>query len=1265
MPDVNSIVEGLEGLEYPSNFGNNMGGLDFPDSLAADYMGGLNCLIFSGKDSFGGFVDSASFPSEVSGNFGPACPIYGMTGYIYMPASTAQQNTDPSSAGTDYALGWGRMDWRDYIQKVNYNVGAPNLRSYFQLPRQDVNPLYDPYVITGTGFRKFDQSITSLLKINILDLISEGPIEGFVTGDYIYNLSGKKAGDIGYTSAKFSPYTNNTGTAAGKGALSFFKATPETRSIFWNNTPIATMKGFMNFQYANYKYTNGEPNNHTISRPYMNLYQDRFHWDGNKVDVNKYPIQSASTKLINEALYGGNFFQSENSGYATPRRYYIYDTDIQAVKILFKINALYFQNLTGSRVGEMDRNQVKVQLRLYRLFSDRTESLATIETATADNPYLYTTDNIQFYGKVTAPMVSHYTFWFRQYKDNAFPIRVLPNQIGWVLDITKLTAENISAYTASSIEVASLSYIYGDRFTFPNAALVHSTFDARYFSSIPERSYYVRLLKVKIPENYDPILKTYNGPWNGKFKLAWTDNPTWCYYDMITNNRFGLGKYVDPSLVDKWTLYEASQYCDQLVPDGKGGLEPRFTCNLYINTRTEAYKIINDMASIFSALPYYMAGQIFISQDRPKEPIYLFNNSNVINGNFTYSDSAKRTRRSVAMVRYNDENNNYKPAYEYVEDKTSMMRYGIREVEIAAFGGTRGSQARRLGKWFLASENLETETVNFETSIEGSLLRPGDVIQIYDQNRRNKIYAGRTIELNTGSATLDIEYNEYNKYILTGVNQSFIFSTLTPTYNLNLGTALGNELTTGYGLKSDGITGLNSKLFRKNQIQNLKINNTKNYITNGTGYFEKNIRILFDKDTINTTSKFTPVLTKGNVISSGNGFVKTLDNPSWDDTQVYSEEGYYDKVFAKVIPVNNYGGYNMFGLNSDPATSTSHLDLDYAWYFIADGTLQIRLNGSVLSGITWTNYNKNETYTIDYDGQYVNFLSGTNNIYKEARSVGNRLYFDSSLYNKNAGFTDVKFGTYGLDNKEYNLPKNAIWSIDVSTTGDYGGYTSGIQNRYPTKYVPGNLLYDGWYLESYLDKLQSYRVINIQEKEKNGYNITCLEYNPLKYVDIDTGVALITVPEKNPIPETPDLGLQILYRDELGNKTGSNSLYYNSYQTKGLNSVAYLITGKSGPRGSGIVSNYKVYVSSGLQSFSSSSLPPAKDLFSIYNNLPTNTYTATTIPPYFTPTVSGDYTVTLIAENNSNEFSDTATKQIQLSQQTIPAVVVASGVNVL
>lgn len=1258
MPDPNRITEGLAHLDYPSNFGNNFGGYEFPDSLAADYMGGINSLFFSGKDAQGQPLDNLNYPSEVSGNWGPNSPLYGLSGFIYMPVN------NPPSPATPYYSGWGRLYWNNYNVEIGYRPGCPNLRSYFQLPRQDKNPV--EATMTGTGFRSEDKSITSIMKLNILDLISEGPIEGLVTGDYVYNLSGKKPGDIGYTSYAFAPYTNFTGDAASQSAASFWKASPETRSIFWNDTPIATQRGFLNFQYAQYKFTNGQPNIHTISSPNVYLYEDRYHWDGDKVDINKYPILSSYTKLINEQLYGGNYYLSEISGYATPRRYYIYDTDIQAIKVHLKINALYIQNLTGTRVGEFDRADVRIEYRLYRLFNDRSEALAISEGASVDNPYIYTADTVSYKGKIQTPTLVSYTIWLRSYKDNGYPFRVLPNQIGWVVDIAKTSAEPAGLYTQNSVEVSDLSLVYMDRFAYPNAAMVYSSFDARYFANVPDRSYHVRLLKIKIPENYDPIGKTYSGIWNGKFKLAWSDNPAWCFYDMVTNNRFGLGKYLDPNLVDKWSLYEAAKYCDQLVPDGNGGLEPRFTCNLYIANKAEAYKVLNDMASVFNALPYYMAGQIFITQDRPKDPIYIFNNSNVINGEFVYSDSSRRNRRSVAIVRYNDENNNYKPALEYVEDKNAMLKYGIREVEVAAFGGTRKSQARRLGRWFLASENLETETVNFDTAIDGSLLRPGDVVKIYDQNRRNKIYAGRTLELTTGSATLDIQYNNVNSYILTGVNKSFIFSTLTPSYNLYPGTNLGNEYLTGYNVSSDGISGLNSKMYRKTQIQNIYINNTNTYVTSGTGNYSNYVRLIFDKNILNNTNGFSSNFDSNYASTSGEGFVKTFSSMSWDDTQIHSNEGYLTNVFAKAQPAKHYNHYTMFGLNTDP-NSISWTTLDYAWYFVSGGGLQIRMNGgAALSGITWTNYNQNSTYEVNYDGTHVNFLSGNQNIYRVLRNKGERLYFDAVLYNKDAGLSLTKFGTYGLDNDDFNLIKNTIWAIDVSTSGDYGGSTSGIYNRYPTEYVPGNILYDGWYLESYLDQTKSYRVVNIAEKENNTYNISCLEYSPEKYYDIDTGVALVSVLEKNPTPDAPRLGLQILYRDQLGNLTGSAGTPYNSYQTKGLNSIQYLITGAAGPNGSGIVNTYKVYVSSGLKSFSSDRIPPDSDLLAVYPTIPENRYIwNTNFPPYFTPVRTGDYYVAVYAENNSRELSIPGTGQLNLSQQTIPAVVITSGVNVL
>jgi hypothetical protein len=365
----------------------------------------------------------------------------------------------------------------------------------------------------------------------------------------------------------------------------------------------------------------------------------------------------------------------------------------------------------------------------------------------------------------------------------------------------------------------------------------------------------------------------------------------------------------------------------------------------------------------------------------------------------------------------------------------------------------------------------------------------------------------------------------------------------------------------------------------------------------------------------------------------------------------------------------------MFGLNTDPR-SFNWNTIDYAWYFVSGGGLEIRAGGSdALSGIRWTNYNRNTTYQVDYDGSNINFWSGNNLVYKAPRTgdggglvpKGQRYYFDSALANQNAGFSFVDFGTYGLDQNDYKLLQNTVWTLDISTSGDYGEGLSGIYNRFPNEFVQGNVLYDGWYLEPYLDKTKLYRVVNITEKENNTFNINALEYNPAKYYDIDTGLALVSVKEKNPTPDKPLAGLHILYRDERGNYTGVGGGVYTAYQTRGLNSIAYLVTGASGPNGSGIVSSYKVYLSSGLQSSSSSFTPPDSDLITIFQGkeIPSTVNNAATRPPFVTPISTGDYYLTVYAENDSKEISAPATTQIRLAEQTIPAVVIASGINIL
>jgi len=243
----------------------------------------------------------------------------------------------------------------------------------------------------------------------------------------------------------------------------------------------------------------------------------------------------------------------------------------------------------------------------------------------------------------------------------------------------------------------------------------------------------------------------------------WTDNPAWGFYDLLTNPRYGLGDYIDKCQVDKWALYEIAQYCDVLVDDGYGGIEPRFTMNHIITSREEAYKVINDLSSVFRGIAYYSSGLIQPVQDAYKKPVYQFNNTNVVEGNFTYASSAKKTRHSVALVRYINKRDFYKPAVEYVEDEEAVKRYGIREIQTTALGSTSRGQARRFGIWLLASEFEETETVSFSVGQDGAYLKPGDIFQVYDQYRTPLKFGGRTNDVGgLGVAPDSVSYTNQN-----------------------------------------------------------------------------------------------------------------------------------------------------------------------------------------------------------------------------------------------------------------------------------------------------------------------------------------------------------------------------------------------------------------------------------------------------------------------------------------------------------------------
>lgn len=325
----------------------------------------------------------------------------------------------------------------------------------------------------------------------------------------------------------------------------------------------------------------------------------------------------------------------------------------------------------------------------------------------------------------------------------------------WDIRVRRITADSTSSALQNKTFWDSYTEIIDGKFRYPNSAIVGVRIDASQFDSIPRRSYDLRLLKVKIPSNYNPQTRSYSGVWDGTFKVAWTDNPAWCFYDLVTNSRYGLGGFIPEAQVDKWTLYAIGRYCDELVPNGFGGTEPRYTCNIYFQTREEAYTVINNMASIFRGMPYWASGAITLGYDAPSDPVYQFSNSNVVDGVFSYQGSAIKARHTVALVTWNDPEDFYRQKVEYVEDADGIARYGIVQTEVIAVGCTSRGQANRAGRWILFTEQSETELVTFKTGIEGNQIRPSNVIQIADEARAGTRTGGRVSTATTSVVTVD------------------------------------------------------------------------------------------------------------------------------------------------------------------------------------------------------------------------------------------------------------------------------------------------------------------------------------------------------------------------------------------------------------------------------------------------------------------------------------------------------------------------------
>ncbi|AMU17249.1 host specificity protein [Burkholderia cenocepacia] len=326
---------------------------------------------------------------------------------------------------------------------------------------------------------------------------------------------------------------------------------------------------------------------------------------------------------------------------------------------------------------------------------------------------------------------------------------------GWLVRVRRITPNAHSSLIADTVNIEAITEVIDRKLRYPMTALVGMTFDARSFSQVPVRSYHVRGLIVRVPSNYDPETRTYSGAWDGTFKPAWTNNPAWIFYDLLLNDRYGLGKTVDASMIDKWGLYEIARYCDVMVSDGRGGVEPRFTCNCVIQSAADAYKVLQDIASVFRGISYWGPGAVVASADMPSDPVYVYTAANVIDGAFRYVGSERKTRYTVALVSYNDPSNQYKQAVEYVPDDDGIARYGVIKTQVTAFGCTSQAQAHRLGRWLLLTSRYESGTVSFKVGMDGVLVGPGQVIAIADPRKAGRRIGGRIRAVAGNVVTLD------------------------------------------------------------------------------------------------------------------------------------------------------------------------------------------------------------------------------------------------------------------------------------------------------------------------------------------------------------------------------------------------------------------------------------------------------------------------------------------------------------------------------
>lgn len=432
---------------------------------------------------------------------------------------------------------------------------------------------------------------------------------------------------------------------------------------------------------------------------FQDIQFDFRHGTNDQTHIEGFPDISSETSINVELVSG------------TPWVRAISNTDLNAVRVRFKWGPLRQQNADNG-----DVNGITIQY--------------AIDLQTGGGTWVEVL-NTQISDKTSANY------------ERSHRIDLPKSDTGWTVRVRRLTPNSTSEYISDKMYVDALTEVIDLKLSYPNTAMLGLQYDAETFSNVAKVAVDLKGIKLQVPSNYDPVARTYTGMWDGTFKRAYTNNPAWIYYDICTSKRYALGDRLTAAMLDKWSLYRLAQYCDQMVNDGKGGQEPRFTCNVYLQSTEDAYTILSKLAGVFRAISYWDGNSIVCDADIPQDTYFTYTRANVIDGMFEYSGTRARDRHTVAKVAWDNPANHYKTEYVYVRDEAAIAKLGVRIAEIDAWGCTSEGQAQRAGLWALKSEQLETRTVSFKVGLDGYIPQPGKVIEIADELLAGRANGGR------------------------------------------------------------------------------------------------------------------------------------------------------------------------------------------------------------------------------------------------------------------------------------------------------------------------------------------------------------------------------------------------------------------------------------------------------------------------------------------------------------------------------------------